>query len=91
MWGGNATIIDILVRDSSVEKVKQKLEESKIRYEVIIEDLQKAIDEENPPIEESEDLDDRKGKRKKLEVFSQLIEILKAYLLNDRSLCSLKL
>lgn len=63
MWGGNASSIDILVRASSVEKVEQKLTDNKIKYELIIEDLQKAIDEENPPSSDDEETNDRQGEQ----------------------------
>lgn len=61
MWGGNATYIDILVKAKSVTKVAQKLKENNIHYELLITDVQKAIDEENPPIQEEEETDDRQG------------------------------
>lgn len=63
MWSGNSTNIDILVKQGSIEKVKQKLQDNNIKFVVIIEDLQKAIDEENPPFTEEEDLNDRQGNR----------------------------
>lgn len=59
MWGGNTTSIDILVKPNSLKKVDSILNEFNIQHEVLIEDLQKAIDEENPP-EEPEN-NDRKG------------------------------
>lgn len=61
MWGGNATYIDILVKAKSVQKVTQKLKENNIKYELLIPDVQAAIDEENPPIVEEEETDDRQG------------------------------
>lgn len=59
MWGGNTSSIDILVKPNSINKVDSILRGFNIQYEVLIEDLQKAIDEENPP-EEPEN-NDRKG------------------------------
>lgn len=59
MWGGNATALDILVKPHAIDSVKEKLKENSIKYEIVIEDLQKAIDEENPTEIE---LDDRRGK-----------------------------
>lgn len=64
MWGGNATYIDILVKAKSVQKVAQKLKESNMQYELLISDVQKAIDEENPPVLEEEETDDRQGENK---------------------------
>lgn len=64
MWGGNATYIDILVKAKSVQKVAQKLKENNIQFELLISDVQKAIDEENPPVQEEEETDDRQGESK---------------------------
>lgn len=61
MWGGNAAFIDILVKAKSLQKVTQKLKENNIEYELLIPDVQKAIDEENPPMLEEEETDDRQG------------------------------
>lgn len=61
MWGGNNSAIDILVKPDSVEKVRRVLNDEHIRFDIAIEDLQQAIDEENPPLEE-EDFDNRNGK-----------------------------
>lgn len=62
MWGGSTkTFIDVLVKAKSVQKVTQKLKENNIQYEIIISDVQKAIDEENPPIVEEDVTDDRQG------------------------------
>ncbi|XP_066139755.1 carboxypeptidase B-like [Euwallacea fornicatus] len=54
MWGGNASAIDILVKPESIEKVKNALKSQNINFDVAIEDLQTAIDEENPPIDETQ-------------------------------------
>ncbi|KAJ3625123.1 hypothetical protein MTP99_018686 [Tenebrio molitor] len=60
MWGGNTTSIDILVKPDSLDKVKERLTDNGIEFEVVIDDLQRAIDEENPTDIE---LDDRRGHR----------------------------
>ncbi|XP_066246867.1 carboxypeptidase B-like [Euwallacea similis] len=54
MWGGNASAIDILVKPESMEKVKNALNSQHINFDVAIEDLQTAIDEENLPIDETQ-------------------------------------
>jgi hypothetical protein len=59
MWGGNTTSIDILVKPDSLDKVKERLTDNGIEFEVVIDDLQRAIDEENPTDIE---LDDRRGR-----------------------------
>ncbi|CAH1276131.1 unnamed protein product [Diabrotica balteata] len=61
MWGGNRTSLDFLVKPNSLDTVKDTLKSKHINYDVVIQDLQKAIDEENPPhLEETED---RQGHR----------------------------
>lgn len=59
MWGGSKTSIDVLVKPQFLDKVSQKFRESGIEYEVTIEDLQRAMDVENPSVIE---LDDRRGR-----------------------------
>lgn len=58
MWGGNATTLDILVKPNSLTKVNKMFSDSNIKYNIVIQDLQQAIDEENPSVIE---LDDRRG------------------------------
>lgn len=62
-WGGNRTSIDILISQENLETLHQKLGENLIDYEILLEDLQEAIDEENPPMnpEEEEELENRQG------------------------------
>ncbi|XP_050297839.1 carboxypeptidase B-like [Anthonomus grandis grandis] len=55
MWGGNVSAIDILVKPNAVDKVRNILSQERINYDVAIDDLQKAIDEENPPPEKEEE------------------------------------
>lgn len=64
MWNlnQNMTSVDLLIKKPIVNGVKQFLELTKVPYDVLIEDLQNAIDTENPPKEEIEKLQNRKGK-----------------------------
>lgn len=62
-WGGNITSLDILVKPKSLKSVSKVLLENNIGYEVMIQDLQKAIDEENPPLNEDEEYEDRTGNK----------------------------
>nr|XP_015837881.1 PREDICTED: carboxypeptidase B [Tribolium castaneum] len=73
MWGGNSTALDILVKPDAVDHVKEKLKESGISFEVVIDDLQKAIDEENPTDIE---LDDRRGHRLTWQAYHRFSDIL---------------
>ncbi|KAF7278955.1 hypothetical protein GWI33_007819 [Rhynchophorus ferrugineus] len=75
MWGGNATSIDILVKSGSLNKVRQVLSDENIVYHVTINDLQKAIDEENPPLDEDEDFDNRNGHRLTWQAYHRLDDI----------------
>ncbi|XP_060521682.1 carboxypeptidase B-like [Cylas formicarius] len=73
MWGGNSSSIDILVKPNSIEKVKTALNQKSINYNIAIEDLQKAIEEENPPLEE--DFDNRNGHRLTWQAYHPLEDI----------------
>lgn len=61
MWGGNASTVDILVKPDARDKVRKALDAENIKYDITIQDLQSAIDDENPPVED-EDFDNRNGK-----------------------------
>lgn len=61
-WGGDHTSADILVKHDAIANVTRVFKRENIAYEIIIEDLQKRIDEENPPRSPEElELDDRRG------------------------------
>ncbi|KAF7418990.1 hypothetical protein HZH68_001643 [Vespula germanica] len=62
VWSGNDTTMDIMVRQDAIPRVSRILREKNVRYDVVINDLQKAIDEENPPLSEElmEELEGRK-------------------------------
>lgn len=51
----------MFVRRSAVEGVTQVLKENNIRYTVLVEDMQRQIEEENPPQSEIEQLQNRNG------------------------------
>ncbi|XP_063903678.1 carboxypeptidase B-like [Zophobas morio] len=61
LWALNAKKVDAMIDHKYVTQVKEKLLENNQKYEVSIEDVQKAIDEANP--KPQEDLDGRKGYR----------------------------
>lgn len=52
--------MDILIRQNNVTNF---LKDKKLVYDIVIDDLQKAIEEENPPLAEDEwsELEGRKG------------------------------
>jgi hypothetical protein len=59
----NSSTVDVLVRPETADKVKEFLDVSGLTYDVVIDNLQAAIDTENPTMspEEVEELEGRKG------------------------------
>ncbi|CAG9767406.1 unnamed protein product [Ceutorhynchus assimilis] len=76
MWGGNVSAVDILVKRDSIGKVRSLLNNQNIRFDVAISDLQQAIEEENPTLEE-EDFDNRNGHRLTWQAYHRLDDIHK--------------
>ncbi|XP_063829617.1 carboxypeptidase B-like [Ostrinia nubilalis] len=75
-WAGNGTYIDVLVKPHAVENVTEALNKENIRYVIVIENLQKMIDEENPPLDENEaELQDRRGHRMNWKQYHRLEDI----------------
>ena len=60
----NSSTMDVLVKPESADEVKEFLDKNGLQFDVIIDDLQAAIDAENPSLspEEMEELEGRKGK-----------------------------
>lgn len=59
MWSGNGTAVDILVRGNDVYDL---FKEKNFLYDVVIDDLQQAIETENPQLpQDDSELDGRKG------------------------------
>lgn len=63
MWVGNDTEVDVMVRSEEIPRLSRYLRQKDLQYNVVIEDLQRAIDEENPSLSEQqmEELEGRKG------------------------------
>lgn len=61
LWSSNGTEVDMFLKKSAVDGVRRVLEENNIRYSILIEDMQKQIEHENPPFEEIEALQNRNG------------------------------
>lgn len=61
LWSTNGTEVDVFLKKSSVDGVRQVLKENNISYSVLIEDMQRQIEHENPPIEEIEEFQNRNG------------------------------
>ncbi|XP_041982100.1 carboxypeptidase B-like [Aricia agestis] len=75
-WGGNHSYIDLLVKPEAINNVSQELRKQSVPFDVIIVDLQKRIDEENPPLDENEiELQDRQGHRMTWKQYHRLTDI----------------
>ncbi|XP_038222553.1 zinc carboxypeptidase A 1-like isoform X2 [Zerene cesonia] len=63
-WSGNHSYVDVLVKSNAVENVTKVFQRENIDFSVVIDDLQKRINEENPPLDQNEiELQDRRGHR----------------------------
>ncbi|CAG9865250.1 unnamed protein product [Phyllotreta striolata] len=60
-WGGNATNLDVIVKPEAIQKVQEAFKNEDIKFEIVIRNLQEAIDAENPPV--ADDNEDRSGFR----------------------------
>ncbi|KAM3965739.1 molting fluid carboxypeptidase A [Aphomia sociella] len=75
-WGTNGTAIDVFIKPDAIQNVTRILKKEEIPFEIIIEDLQKNIDEENPPLDEAEaELQDRRGHRMNWKQYHRLEDI----------------
>jgi len=59
-WFTNSTSVDIMVKKDNSQIVKNILNNSSLSYNIFIDDIQRAINEESPSIAEDE-LFGRKG------------------------------
>ncbi|XP_060823918.1 carboxypeptidase B-like isoform X2 [Bombus pascuorum] len=77
LWVGNDTAVDVMVRSEEISRVSRYLKQKDLQYQVVIEDLQKAIDEENPSLsqEEMDELEGRKGHRMEWTSYHRLEDI----------------
>ncbi|XP_055684650.1 carboxypeptidase B-like isoform X1 [Lutzomyia longipalpis] len=60
MWNLNGTSVDMFLKKPVIADARKLLENAKVPFDVIIDDLQHAIDTENPPPEVIEQLQNRK-------------------------------
>lgn len=60
-----------MVRLEEIPRLSRYLKQKDLEYQVVIEDLQKTIDEENPSLseQEMEELEGRKGSQKNFRSF----------------------
>lgn len=61
MWNVNETSVDLFLKQSAVNGATNALRAANVSYSILINDVQKEIEAENPPKEEIEQLQNRKG------------------------------
>lgn len=73
----NSSTVDVLVKPETADKVKEFLDSSGLTFDVVIDNLQAAIDTENPTMspEEMEELEGRKGHRMTWQSYHPLADI----------------
>ncbi|XP_051158291.1 carboxypeptidase B-like [Leptopilina boulardi] len=76
-WMGNGSAVDVLVRPNMISQVSRFLRERHINFDVIIPDVQQAIDQENPPLppELIDELEGRAGHRMEWTTYHRLEDI----------------
>ncbi|KAJ0174563.1 hypothetical protein K1T71_009671 [Dendrolimus kikuchii] len=75
-WGGNQTMVDVLVRQEALPNVTRIFRRENMDFEIVIDDLQKRINEENPPLDANEiELQDRRGHRMTWKQYHRLEDI----------------
>lgn len=62
MWNVNETSVDLFLKQSALSGAGRTLQAANVTYSILIEDLQHEIESENPPQDEIEQLQNRKGK-----------------------------
>ncbi|XP_076649892.1 carboxypeptidase B [Halictus rubicundus] len=77
VWLGNETALDVMVRSEEIPRVARYLKQKDLKYNVVIEDLQKQIDEENPAPseEEMQEMEGRFGHRMEWTSYHRLDDI----------------
>jgi len=53
-WFTNSTSVDIMVKKDNSQNVKNALNNGSLSYDIFIDDIQRAINEESPPVAEDE-------------------------------------
>ncbi|XP_055710873.1 carboxypeptidase B-like isoform X2 [Phlebotomus papatasi] len=75
MWNLNGTSVDMFLKKPVIADARKLLENAKVPFDVVIDDLQHAIDTENPPPEVIEQLQNRKGHRMTWSAYHRLSDI----------------
>ncbi|XP_059617144.1 carboxypeptidase B-like [Phlebotomus argentipes] len=75
MWNLNGTSVDMFLKRPVISEARKLLENAKVPFDVVIDDLQHAIDTENPPPEVIEQLQNRKGHRMTWSAYHRLSDV----------------
>ncbi|XP_062539762.1 carboxypeptidase B-like [Armigeres subalbatus] len=75
MWNYNITYVDVFVKGPKLAGARKLLAQAQIPFEVIIDDVQKAIDTENPPKDELDLWENRDGHRMTWTAYHRLADI----------------
>ncbi|XP_072767309.1 LOW QUALITY PROTEIN: carboxypeptidase B [Anoplolepis gracilipes] len=77
IWSNNVSITDVFVQNNMVENIGSLFRSYGIKYDVLIDDVEEAIKEENPPLspEAEEELEGRKGHRMEWTTYHRLADI----------------
>lgn len=62
LWNTNGTSVDLLLKQPSLSAATRLMAAANVSYAVLIDDLQRDIEAENPPAEVIQQLQNRKGK-----------------------------
>ncbi|KAL5242498.1 hypothetical protein ACI65C_009908 [Semiaphis heraclei] len=77
-WFTNSTSVDIMVKKDNSEIVKNTLNNGSLSFDIFIDDIQRAINDENPPINEEElELSGRQGHNLTFERYHKVDNIYK--------------
>lgn len=61
LWNTNGTSVDLLLRQAALSGADRLMADANVSYAVLIDDLQRNIEAENPPAEVIHQLQNRKG------------------------------
>ncbi|XP_055615763.1 carboxypeptidase B-like [Toxorhynchites rutilus septentrionalis] len=75
MWNYNTTSVDIFLKRSKLVEARNLLQDAKVPFDVVIDDMQKAIDQENPPKDQLELWENRDGYRMTWTAYHRLADI----------------
>lgn len=79
MWNTNGSFVDLFLKTSSIVGASRLLDKAKIKYSIIIDDLQRAIETENPSTEIIQQLQNRKGEQHNFCSFLLFTFLYRAY------------